>query len=121
MLGLTAQYADQWNTDWFGDYSGSLERRTEMNAALVAAGRDPETLEVTVGVQVNFPDLKDLGDVVENKDKWISGSVEDVAAALAEYQSNGVGHVIVNLHPLTNESIDRLTEAITLVKERAAV
>jgi len=121
MLGLTAQYADQWNTAWFGDYSASLERRTEMNAALAAAGRDPKSLEVTVGVQVNFPDLEDLGDIVENKDKWISGSVDDVAAALAEYQANGVGHVIVNLHPLTTESIDRLTGVLTLVKERAAV
>jgi alkanesulfonate monooxygenase SsuD/methylene tetrahydromethanopterin reductase-like flavin-dependent oxidoreductase (luciferase family) len=121
MLGLTAQYADQWNTAWFGDFSGSLERRTEMNSALAAAGRDPETLEVTVGVQVNFPDLDDLGEAAQNKDKWISGSVEDVAAALAEYQANGVGHVIVNLHPLTTESIDRLTEALILVKERVAV
>jgi len=44
-----------------------------------------------------------------------------VAAALAEYQANGVGHVIVNLHPLTTESIDRLTQVLTLIKERAAV
>ncbi len=121
MLGLTAQYADQWNTAWFGDYSASLERRTEMNAALAEAGRDPSSLEVTVGVQINFPDLEDLGEVVENKDKWISGSIEEVADALAEYQTNGVGHVIVNLHPLNSASIDRLTEVLTLVKERAAV
>jgi probable F420-dependent oxidoreductase len=121
MLGLTAEYADQWNTAWFGQYSGSAERRTEMNAALAEAGRDPSSLEVTVGVQVNFPDLEDMGETVQNKDKWISGSVEEVAEALAEYQANGVGHIIIALNPINTESIDRLAQVITLVKERAAV
>jgi alkanesulfonate monooxygenase SsuD/methylene tetrahydromethanopterin reductase-like flavin-dependent oxidoreductase (luciferase family) len=119
MLKLTAEHADQWNTAWFGSYAGSEERRTEMQNALAAARRDPESLEVTVGVQVNFPDLEDIGEAAQNKDKWISGTDEDIAAALSEYAANGVGHIIINLNPMTTEAIDRLAGVVSRMRVSA--
>ena len=53
MLRLTAELADQWQTAWFGlpdeRYRG---RRQGLDAALEAAGRDPATIEITVGMPI---------------------------------------------------------------------
>ena len=59
MLHLTAQYADSWNTAWLGWPTLLVERRAKLDAACAEVGRDPKTLEVTVGVSVAFPDLGD--------------------------------------------------------------
>ena len=57
MLRLTARFADSWQTAWFGRPD---ERYRERHAALVAAceteGRDPASLQVTVGVSVEEGD-----------------------------------------------------------------
>jgi alkanesulfonate monooxygenase SsuD/methylene tetrahydromethanopterin reductase-like flavin-dependent oxidoreductase (luciferase family) len=111
MLKLTAEYADQWNLAWYGRAETFLEQREKMFAALDEAGRSRDGFGITVGINVNFPDLEDIGELAENKDKWISGSVDDVAEALAVYAGAGVDHVIANITPLTEESIERFAEA----------
>jgi alkanesulfonate monooxygenase SsuD/methylene tetrahydromethanopterin reductase-like flavin-dependent oxidoreductase (luciferase family) len=54
MHKLTAQYADQWNTAWVGEVSATEERRSALLAACDAVGRDPRTLEQTVGSTSSF-------------------------------------------------------------------
>ena len=56
MLRLTARYADQWNTAWLGQPQELAERLETIHEACADMGRDPKTLEITVGVQVNYPD-----------------------------------------------------------------
>jgi alkanesulfonate monooxygenase SsuD/methylene tetrahydromethanopterin reductase-like flavin-dependent oxidoreductase (luciferase family) len=114
MLDLTAKYADQWNTAWFGDTTNFLARQAEMNDALDSAGRERDSLTVTAGIVVNFPDLKEPGETATDATRVISGSVEDVARVLAEYERAGCDHVIAQLQPLTEESIRRFVEAKAL-------
>jgi alkanesulfonate monooxygenase SsuD/methylene tetrahydromethanopterin reductase-like flavin-dependent oxidoreductase (luciferase family) len=117
MLRLTAQYADSWNTAWLGDASALAEPRAALAAASAAVGRDPATLEVTVGISVAYPDLgrvpKDAGD----PQKFLDGSsVEALAAGLRGYADAGVGHVIAWQYPVTEEGTRRLAEAAKLAK-----
>jgi alkanesulfonate monooxygenase SsuD/methylene tetrahydromethanopterin reductase-like flavin-dependent oxidoreductase (luciferase family) len=121
MLSLTAEYADQWNLAWYGQAAPFLEQREKMFAALDEAGRSREGFGITAGVNVNFPDLEDIGELAQNKDKWISGSVEDVAAVLAEYADAGVDHVIANINPLTQETIERFAKVREMVLGRVSV
>jgi alkanesulfonate monooxygenase SsuD/methylene tetrahydromethanopterin reductase-like flavin-dependent oxidoreductase (luciferase family) len=116
MLKLTAEYADQWNTAWLGHVEALANRKAAMDAACAAVGRDPSSLEITVGVNIGFPELMELPEAAANREKFITGSVEDVAAGLRAYADAGVGHVIAWLYPQSNEAIDRLAAAVKLAR-----
>jgi alkanesulfonate monooxygenase SsuD/methylene tetrahydromethanopterin reductase-like flavin-dependent oxidoreductase (luciferase family) len=51
MMALTARFADAWNGAWFGTPGEKFfERRSALFAACEAAGRDPATIDITVGM-----------------------------------------------------------------------
>src|SRR5688572_1561297 len=53
MLRLTARHADAWQTAWFGlPDERFADRLARLGVACSAEGRDPATLELTVGVSV---------------------------------------------------------------------
>ncbi len=108
MLRLTAQYADSWNTAWLGKADALAEPREAMVAACLQVGRDPGTLETTVGVNVYYPDLAGSDDAPRS---YLTGSAEAVGADLAEYATAGVGHVICRLSPSTSDAFSRLAAA----------
>ena len=115
MLRLTARHADAWNTAWFGEPDERLRERLEaLDAALAAEGRDPGTLERTVGIEVRDPSLGEVepGDEEEGEDRTFGGSVDELAEALAAYEELGIGHLIVVLQPMTEASLERLALAL---------
>ena len=60
MMRATARFADQWQTAWFGRPDANY--RTELDAfraACDAEGRDPATVELTVGVNAGGDDPDD--------------------------------------------------------------
>ena len=117
MLDLTAEYADLWNTAWFGGTANFLTRQAEMHDALDRAGRERSSLTVTAGIVINFPDLMDLGEAGNDPDKVFKGTVEELAALLVEYERQGCAHAIAQLLPLTEESINRVARAKALAAE----
>jgi len=116
MLQLTAEYAHQWNTAWIGHVEALPERREKIEAALATAGRDPSELEITVGVNIGFADLIELPATASDRTKFITGSIEEIAAGLRGYADAGAGHVIAWLYPQTAEAIDRLAQATKLAR-----
>lgn len=116
MLRLTAEYADSWNTAWLGDVSALAPAREALDAASVEVGRDPKSLEVTAGISVAFPDLGKVPPAASDPQKFITGSVEEMAAKLRGYADAGVGHLIAWMYPLTDESIRRLAAAAELAR-----
>lgn len=116
MLRLTAEHADAWNTAWLGNTDLLAERRANLDAACREVGRDPKTLEVTVGVTVRL----DQGDTPPDPQKTLFGSAEEIAAGLKGYADAGVGHVICAPTPNTPESLDRLAEALTAFRALTA-
>ena len=114
MLGLTARYADAWNTCWLGAPDLLPERRAALEAACAEAGRDPATVEVTVGVTVAVPDPDaplPEGDPPDPA-KVLGGGTEAIAAGLRAYAAQGVGHLICLLDPLDGAALDRFAAAV---------
>jgi probable F420-dependent oxidoreductase len=107
MLRLTARYADAWNTCWLGQVEALAEPRAALEAACREVGRDPRTLEVTVGLNVSYRQHETPPDPL----KVLTGSPEEIAAGLRGYAAAGVSHVICNLSPSTPETLERFTEA----------
>ncbi|MEO7019039.1 MAG: LLM class flavin-dependent oxidoreductase [Ktedonobacteraceae bacterium] len=103
MLQLTARYADAWNTAWHMDPNVVKERYAEFKQACVTAERDVTTINLTVGTAVRL--LKK--DEVADPTKAISGSPEAIAHQLQRFAAEGVAHLIVQLEPLSLESIEQ--------------
>lgn len=119
MLELTARHADMWNLAWFGEPDERLARvRGELEAACVAVGRDPATLDVTVGITVRYPDLAapraDGAPAPEPVGVALSGSDAEIAAGLAAHAAAGARHLIVALEPASVASVQRLAAAVRL-------
>ena len=121
MLRLTARHADAWNTCWLGDAVALAPRRAELEAACAEVGRDPATLEVTVGVTVAYPAASDHGDHGDDAgeggnsaepSKQLRGSPEEIATGLRAYADLGVGHVICACSPNNATTLAQLGEAL---------
>jgi len=115
MLELTARHADAWNLAWFGapDERWAGARRN-LDAACATVGRDPATLERTVGVNVRYPDLlparATTADDGPGQEPALVGD-EAIVAGLAAYADEGTSHVIAALEPTTPETVTRFAEA----------
>lgn len=113
MLRLTAQYADSWNTAYLGYPADLVEPRQALHAACAEVGRDPVTLGVTATVSVAYPDL---GRPQGFMNTYVSGSAEEVAAALRGYEEMGAAHVMCHVAPNTAAALDRLAAALAVYR-----
>jgi probable F420-dependent oxidoreductase len=117
MLQLVARHADAWNAAWLGPASQLPPRLEPVHAALTEAGRDPASLEITVGINVVLPEFADAEHPpLEVTDSAITGSAEQLAAGLQAYAALGVGHIQVALEPTTPPAIEHLGEALALYR-----
>ncbi len=103
MLRLTARFADAWQTAWFGlPDERFTQRHEDLLAACAAEGRDPETLELTVGV--------DVSDAQEGAHLPLDS--EAIAGGLAAWASIGIGHLQVGMPMATPASVDVVLDGI---------
>lgn len=119
MLRLTVEHADMWNAAWFGDVSEIEPRVAPLREALAAAGRDPATLEITIGVNVVFPEL--LSPTDEPPSRALRGSPEVIADGLRGYRDAGVSHVIASCTPSTVDAMQGLGEARRLAAAQGSL
>ena len=114
MLKLTAQYADLWNTGYMGQPETMAEPLARMAAACREVGRDPATLGITALIGLWFPDLQ------AKKPGFfptpLTGTVQEIAAAMRGYAELGVQHIMFQCEPYTPEALRRLTEALHLYR-----
>lgn len=100
MLGLVARYADAWNTAWYGVPGDRFRsNRAALRAACEAAGRDPASVELTVGMAIG------------PKDTQVAPRVDAVAEALAAWRDEGAAHVIAYPDPTDGTAVAVLCEA----------
>ena len=117
MLELVVRHADSWNTAWIGPASQLPPRLEGLQAALAEAGRDPASLEITVGVNVVLPEFADEEHPpLEVTPNSITGSPEELAAELRAYADMGVGHIQAALEPTTPQAIHHLGQAVALLR-----
>jgi alkanesulfonate monooxygenase SsuD/methylene tetrahydromethanopterin reductase-like flavin-dependent oxidoreductase (luciferase family) len=114
MLQLVARYADAWNTAWHTGTAIVKERYEPLAQACAGIGRDPATLEITVGTEVRLQPRKDDG----SPDNAISGAPEEIAVRLQDFASVGNSHLMVALDAVTPASIEQLGRIAELARRR---
>jgi alkanesulfonate monooxygenase SsuD/methylene tetrahydromethanopterin reductase-like flavin-dependent oxidoreductase (luciferase family) len=112
MMRLVAQYADRWN-GWlvFGDnrVDAVPPLRDAVDAACVAHGREPETLERSVAIGVAL-----LGrDDPENAP--FRGEPEEIADILLEFAREGISEIQLDLMPNTLEGIEAFAPILEML------
>jgi probable F420-dependent oxidoreductase len=118
MLKLTAQYADLWNIGYMGLPETMAEPFAKIEAACQSVGRDPATLGVTALIGLWFPDLQQKQP--RFFDQPLTGTAQDIAAAMHGYAALGVQHIMFQCEPYTAEARRRLTEALHIYQSRGS-
>jgi alkanesulfonate monooxygenase SsuD/methylene tetrahydromethanopterin reductase-like flavin-dependent oxidoreductase (luciferase family) len=106
MLRLIAQHADVWNTAWFGDVSPKFfEQRDRLHAACVEHGRDPKSIEISVGMFIKADDA--AADA-----PGIASTTPAIAEALAAWRDAGVDEVLCWTDPQTAKRLEMVAAAL---------
>ena len=113
MLQLTARDADAWNTAWHTDAAVVKERFDELAQVCATIGRDPASIEMTVGTEVRLQPRKEDG----STDRAISGASEEIASRLQAFADVGTSHLIVALDVVTPSSIEQLGHIAELARK----
>jgi alkanesulfonate monooxygenase SsuD/methylene tetrahydromethanopterin reductase-like flavin-dependent oxidoreductase (luciferase family) len=95
MLRIAARYADAYNAIWPITLAQVTAQRARMLAACEEVGRDPATLDLTVGTFIQLPEN---GQPVYD-DKAISGTYEEIATTLQSFAAAGVRHLNITFRP----------------------
>jgi alkanesulfonate monooxygenase SsuD/methylene tetrahydromethanopterin reductase-like flavin-dependent oxidoreductase (luciferase family) len=112
MLRLTAELDDAWNTCWLGRAAELPPRVAELHAACADVGRDPATLDVTVGQIVARPEAtQDEGDA-DRAARFAFTSAESLADEWRGFEEQGVAHLIVWPQPFDEECLQLVTAAL---------
>lgn len=108
MLRLTAELADAWQTAWFGLPDERYRtRRDGLRAACDAVGRDPATVEITIGMDVQREPGGGAALPIER------GALVD---AISAWRAEGVGQLLINVGPSTRETFQTVLEAMAAAR-----
>lgn len=113
MLRIIARYADAYNAIWPHDAAQVTEQWEKMVAICKEVGRDPATLELTVGTHVHLPENgRPAAD-----DQAICGSYEEIAAQLQAFAAVGVRHLNVDFRPdISMQTIEEFGRVLAIMK-----
>jgi len=120
MLSITLPHVQAWNA-WFTWFDNSIEGyrplRATVDAACLAAGRDPVEVERTLALFVAFPGAagRSLRDLTEPEVAPIPGEPATLAATLRAFDAEGVAHIQLVLDPINVETITALAPALALL------
>jgi alkanesulfonate monooxygenase SsuD/methylene tetrahydromethanopterin reductase-like flavin-dependent oxidoreductase (luciferase family) len=110
MLRLAARSADAWNGSWFGGPGGALTTALgAFDAALQAEGRDPTSIERTIGLTIRDPAMP----LDEDDEPAFRGSIQEMTEMFDGYARLGIDHLILEIGPKTSASLARVAEAVT--------
>ncbi len=113
MLSIAVPHVDAWNGwyDWFGNTPEGLPPLLEaVDAACAAAGRAPADVERTVALHVRLAGWvgRRTSEQTASPFRPIEGDPAAIATAIAAFAPLGVGHVQLELDPITQASIEAL-------------
>lgn len=112
MLRLTAELGDAWNTCWLGRAGELPPRLAELHAACSAVGRDPATLDVTVGQIVVIPEPGQDREESDSAGRFEFNSADALADEWRAFEEQGVKHLIVWPQPFDGACVQLVTTAL---------
>lgn len=137
LLDVVARAADGWNIVWTVDHDTYRDRLAALDRACEKAGRDPETVERSVGlyaligederdlrrrfeclVEASPPGVMDGVTLDEWREGHLVGTVEQVAEQLDSWRTLRVSRVIVGLSavPFAGVDVGDLEIAASLIR-----
>jgi len=116
LLRLTAELADAWNTCWLPRARELPEKLAPLHAACAEVGRQPDTLEITVGQIVTFPGMTQEMDFVAEDDKYTFADPQELASEWETFAALGVSHMMIWATPRSDDCLDLVTEALRLFR-----
>jgi alkanesulfonate monooxygenase SsuD/methylene tetrahydromethanopterin reductase-like flavin-dependent oxidoreductase (luciferase family) len=112
MLRIIARHADSYIAIWPTDPLEVAQLREKVAAVCAEVGRDPETLELTVGTFVQLPGHGDPDD-----HKAVRGGYEEIAATLRAFADAGVEHLVIDLYPeISVSALDEFRHVLELMR-----
>jgi alkanesulfonate monooxygenase SsuD/methylene tetrahydromethanopterin reductase-like flavin-dependent oxidoreductase (luciferase family) len=112
MQRIIARYADAYIDIWPTDPMQVAKQWAKMVDICAEVGRDPRTLDLTVGTFVQLPGSNEPAD-----GRAIRGTYAEIAATLQAFATAGVAHVIVDFRPeisvRTIEEFQRVLEIMS--------
>jgi alkanesulfonate monooxygenase SsuD/methylene tetrahydromethanopterin reductase-like flavin-dependent oxidoreductase (luciferase family) len=115
MLRLTAQYAEAWNTAWFGPVDEMVRGRLrDLDQACDAVGRERGSIRRTVGIRLHEPG--EGGEDARSTDTDATG----LADLFDEYEAIGFADAIVWASAKTPAALERIAEARRIHLDRRA-
>jgi len=119
MMRIAARHADVWNSGYFATVDTFTDSRAAFESARSEVGAAGANVEVSVLLKVGWSDLGELpGFFGEN---YLTGTADDIAAALRGYQESGVAHVICQYHPNVPAALERLIDAVQAFRRSTPV
>jgi probable F420-dependent oxidoreductase len=115
MLRLTARYADGINTVWHPQPERAAARLEEFRTACAEVGRDPATVQLTVGTMAH---VLAPGESPKEDEKGAIGTAEEVAEALARFAAIGTQHLVIIAEPSNVRGVERLARVVELLDAR---
>ncbi len=116
MLRLTLPHVTYWNAwgRWNGNTpEGLAPLISQLDAACLAVGREPATVQRSVAAFVRLP-----GGTSPMQAPPITGSPEEIAAALLRFADLGISHIQVVLDPITCHGIEAFAPVLERVRSR---
>jgi alkanesulfonate monooxygenase SsuD/methylene tetrahydromethanopterin reductase-like flavin-dependent oxidoreductase (luciferase family) len=120
MLRIGLPYVDAWNV-WWSDYGntpeGFAEVKGRVDEAAADAGRRPGDVAATAAVLVGLPGGggRVMGENSKPPVRPVQGSPDDIAAHVEAMADAGAEHVQLVVDPITQESIERLADALAVL------
>ena len=111
MLGLLAKYGDMWNAWGLQTVEEIIEHRDKVDAAMIAADRDPATVERTVALLLDLPTATGRPSE-QDKVGFKARSPEEIAEHLFTYAEAGISHVQLMLDPNTFAGMEWAAQAL---------
>ncbi len=114
MLRLTAELADEWNAG-MRTPEALREMTLALDAALAAAGREPNSIGRSAEAMVVIGEAALADDDPDQRGSWdapIRGTSTQIAAGLRRYAALGMNHVQVQLRPNRLESVQAMRSVI---------
>ena len=112
MMSLIARWADRWNSVWYGLPTDEFrDERRDLEKACIDIGRDPASIEVSVGIMVKDPRTID-----RNDGEGILAKAESIAEAFAAWATEGVDEVMCRLEPPSTGVIETISDATQMFR-----
>jgi alkanesulfonate monooxygenase SsuD/methylene tetrahydromethanopterin reductase-like flavin-dependent oxidoreductase (luciferase family) len=114
MLDITLPHVDAWNM-WWSQYgntaAGFAREKARVDRLILAAGRSVDDVEATAAVHVRLDGGTGrlMGDYVDEEAiEPLTGSPDELADQLREFEAAGAAHVQLCVDPITLDSINWL-------------